>query len=320
MIPDSNKSPDKSKEWKLIERLLSRSFDEQRRARRWGIFFKSLTFLYLFALLFMLRAGTEASLPNMQERHAALIDINGMIAPESAANADAIVQGLKKAFEAEQAEGIILRINSPGGSPVQSDMVYDEILRLKQLHSDKKVYAAITDIGASGGYYIAAAADAIYASDASLVGSIGVVSGNFGFVEAMEKLGIERRIFTSGKSKALLDPFLEQNPAEVAHFNTMLLDVHQQFIDSVLEGRGDRIDLTQREALFSGRLWTGRQALSLGLVDEIHSPGQVAKQVIGVEKIVDYTTRPDPFDEVFRRIGVAISTTLKSWVFNPVSL
>ncbi|MAR92914.1 MAG: signal peptide peptidase SppA [Pseudomonadota bacterium] len=298
--------PRTSKEWKLIEKMVMASQDEQRKARRWGIFFKSLTFVYLFVMLMVFNPGMWGSDGvSVGSPHTALVDVKGMIMDDSEASADRLVKGLRDAFEAEQSKGVILRVNSPGGSPVQSGLVYREVQRLKAVHPDKKVYAVITDIGASGAYYISASADEIYADPASLVGSIGVVSDGFGFVEAMDKVGVERRVFSSGDNKAMLDPFQPLDPKQKEFFATILDDVHQQFIDAVREGRGDRIK--GDKALFSGLFWSGRQALELGLVDGLASPGQVAREIIGEEEIVDYTPRPSPLQALTGRLGVAIA-------------
>ncbi|KZX72197.1 peptidase S49, partial [Oleiphilus sp. HI0009] len=255
-----------SKEWKLIEKTVATLGVEQRRTRRWGIFFKLLTFAYLFILLGMMANGLSPS--GMQvdsENYTALIDVRGVIADQEDASADVIVTGLRSAFEAEGAKAVILRINSPGGSPVQSGYVYDEIKRLRGLYPEKKLYAVITDLGASGAYYMAAAADEIYADKASLVGSIGVTAAGFGFVDLIDEYGVERRTYTSGEHKAFLDPFSEEDPEEVAFWKTVLTSTHQQFIDKVKEGRGDR--LVENDKLFSGLIWNGEQALELGLID-----------------------------------------------------
>lgn len=298
--------PRSNKEWKLIEKMVTSSQDEHRKARRWGIFFKSLTFVYLFVMLMVFSpgmwgtSGVSASKP-----HTALVDLKGAIMDDSEASADRLVSGLREAFEAEHSKGIIIRVNSPGGSPVQSGLVYREVQRLKQQYPEKKVYAVITDIGASGAYYISASADEIYADPASLVGSIGVVSDGFGFVAAMDKIGVERRVYTSGTNKAMLDPFSPEDPKQKEFFASILTDVHQQFIDAVKEGRGDRIK--DDEIVFSGLFWSGRQALELGLVDGLASPGQVAREIVGEEDIVDYTPRVSPFDAFTGRLGVAMA-------------
>jgi protease-4 len=218
--------------------------------------------------------------------------------------------------------GIVLRINSPGGSPVQAGYVYDEIKRLRALHPQVKVYAVIADIGASGAYYIAAAADQIYADKASLVGSIGVVSSSFGFVDALKKLGVERRLFTSGEHKGFLDPFSPLNPQEQAYWQQVLDVTHRQFIEQVKAGRGSRLNSEKSDLLFSGLVWSGEQARELGLIDGLGSPGYVAREVIGAEQIVNYTEKPTPFEKLARRMesrldGAALTSdlfrTLPGW-------
>ncbi len=292
-----------TKEWKLIEKLVSQMGAEQRRSRRWGIFFKLLTFAYLFVLLVFMADGLGGSALSKTDKYTALVDVRGVIADEERASADMIVTGLRAAFKAEGTQAVVLRINSPGGSPVQAGYVYDEIKRLRGLHPRVPVYAVITDLGASGAYYIAAAADHIYADKASLVGSIGVVAGGFGFVEAIEKLGVERRLYTSGEHKAFLDPFSEESQSEVAFWKGVLNSTHQQFIAKVKEGRGER--LAGDEDIFSGLIWNGEQALDLGLVDGLGSAGYVARELVGAEEIVDFTPQPDPFERLTKSLGVA---------------
>jgi len=302
--------PEGGKEWQLIEKLLMQQNKESRRARRWGIFFKSLTFLYLFVILFLFSVPSwmGESGAKLGGAHTALVDINGVISDQELASADAIVTGLRDAFEDENTRGMILRINSPGGSPVQSGYVYDEIMRLKGLHPNIKVYAVISDIGASGAYYIAAAADEIYADKASLVGSIGVISSSFGFVDTLEKLGVERRVFTAGENKAFLDPFSPLKKTDKAFWQNVLSVTHAQFIDQVKKGRGDR--LKSDEQVFSGLIWTGEQALEMGLIDGLGSTGFVAREVIGEENIVNFTLKRSPFEEFADRLGIAAASTL----------
>ena len=302
---------DKSKEWRLIERVVSTLNVEQRRSRRWGIFFKSLTFIYLFALLgifFMGRDITGAKEAVDRQPHVALVEVRGVIADGADASADNVITALRRAFSSNQTEAVILRINSPGGSPVQAGYINDEIRRLKALNPDKMIYAVITDIGASGGYYIAVAADEIYADKASLVGSIGVTASGFGFVDLIEKLGIERRIMTSGDNKAFLDPFSPQKADETQFWEGVLRTTHQQFIRVVQEGRGDR--LVDSDQVFTGLIWSGEQALDLGLIDGLGSSSYVARELVGVERIVDYTHTPSPFDRVLERLGVSIAKHL----------
>lgn len=297
-----------SKEWSLVEKLVMSLGKEQTRARRWGIFFKLLTFAYLFVVLFLFMPR-EVNSPVVGSAHTALVDVSGVIAEGEEANADSIVLGLRDAFKAKASKSIILRINSPGGSPVQSAYVFDEIRRLRVLYPEKKLYAVITDIGASGAYYIAAAADEIYANESSLVGSIGVImGGGFGFEKAMEKLGVERRLITAGEHKGVMDPFSPVDEFEKKHVQSMLDGVHKQFIDSVKLGRGDR--LQDDPTLFSGLFWNGVDAQALGLVDGFGSPGYVAREVIGYEEIVDYTVRPNPFETLLGRLGAQLSQSL----------
>ena len=298
--------PRTSREWKLIEKMVTSSQDEQRKSRRWGIFFKFATLAYLIIALLVFGAGRWGDgVPNPGKDHTALVDLTGIIMSDSEASADRLVKGIRDAFKADHSKGIVLRVNSPGGSPVQSGLVYREIRRLQKEYPDKKLYAVITDIGASGAYYISAAANEIYADPASIVGSIGVVSDGFGFVGAMEKVGVERRVFTSGENKAMLDPFSPLDEHQKAYFATILGDVHQQFIDAVKEGRGDR--LKDDPNIFSGLFWSGRQALDLGLVDGLASPGQVAREIIGQEDIVDYTPRSSPLDSIVGKLGVTMA-------------
>jgi protease-4 len=221
-----------------------------------------------------------------------------------------VVSGLREAFKDKNTVGIILRINSPGGSPVQSGYIYDEIMRLKGLNPDIPLYAVITDICASGGYYIASAADEIYADQASMVGSIGVVMNGFGFTDAMDKLGVERRLMTAGTNKGFLDPFSPLKEEEVSHVKGLLGNIHQQFIDAVKSGRGER--LSESPEIFTGLIWTGEQGVQLGLVDALGSSSYVAREVIGNEKIVDFTPRPDYWERFADRIGMTMANVLSS--------
>jgi len=295
--------PESNRDWKLIEKLVMSLQAEQRRSRRWGIFFKFLTFAYLFALLFLIRFPFGESLDAATGAHTAVIEINGTIAADELASADNIIGSLRSAFEAESSKAVVLRINSGGGSPVQSGYVYDEIKRLREEYPDKKVYAVISDIGASGAYYIAAAADEIYANRASLVGSIGVIAGGFGFTEVMDKVGVERRLYTAGENKAFLDPFSPEDKEEVQFWNSVLENTHDQFISAVKQGRGDR--LAEDERLFSGLVWSGEQALELGLIDGLGSTSFVAREIVGAENLVDYSHRKSALQDFVDQLGVA---------------
>lgn len=302
-------------EREVVTQLAESSLRETRRARRWGIFFKSLTFAYIGAIIYMFG---EASLTqvSLNEKHTAVIELNGVIADKEESSADNIISALRDAFDNENSAGVILRINSPGGSPVQSGYIYDEMRRLREKNPDTPLYAVVTDICASGGYYIASAADKIYADKASIVGSIGVRMDNFGFVDAMEKLGIERRLLTAGENKALLDPFLPENEKAKAHMQVMLTEIHQQFIDSVKQGRGDRLD-TSVEGLFSGLIWTGEAAIDIGLVDELASSSHVAREVIGEETIINYTVKEDVLERFAKRLGSTVAQVISTQFFSP---
>jgi protease-4 len=300
-------------EREVVTQLAESSLREQRRARRWGIFFKALTFAYIGGILFMFGDASLTKV-NISEKHTALIELNGVIADNELASADNIVTALRDAFDNENSVGVILRINSPGGSPVQSGYIYDEILRLREDNPDTPLYAVVTDICASGGYYIASAADKIYADKASIVGSIGVRMDNFGFVDAIEKLGIERRTLTAGENKALLDPFLPENEKAKAHMQTMLTEIHQQFIDAVKQGRGDRLD-SSVDGVFSGLIWTGEAAVNIGLVDELASASHVAREIIGAETIVDYTLQEDILERFAERLGSTVAQVISTQFF-----
>ena len=286
----------------VLKELVLEHLVEKRRTRRWGIFFKILIAVYFLAFLGLIYK--DAGLESVTEDHTAMVRINGVIGLGEDVNADTIARGLRNAFEAEHAKAVVIRINSPGGSPVQSAQINNEIHRLRALYPDKPVYAVIDDICASGGYYIAVAAQQIYADPSSIVGSIGVRGGSFGFVEAMKKLGVERRVMTAGKNKALLDPFLPENPADKQHFEGLLSEVHQHFIAAVKRGRGERIN--DDEILFSGLFWSGDQAKELGLIDDFASTGKLAREIIGAEEVVDYTPAEDWLQRFSKQLGASI--------------
>lgn len=289
----------------ILERLAYESLREQRRARRWSIFFKAFFAIYLVVVLYLF---FDDGIAPITDAHTALVQLEGVITDDGDVDADRIVGGLRAAFEADSAKGVILRINSPGGSPVQSRYINAEITRLRQKYTDKPIYAVVSDICASGGYYVAVAADRIYASEASIVGSIGVLTNGFGFVEAMKKLGVERRLMTAGKYKGMLDPFSPRDVVAEGHHQEILDQIHEQFIDAVKDGRGDR--LVDNEDIFSGLFWTGEQAKKLGLVDDFGSASYVAREVIGQEKIVDYTPKANILDRVAEHIGLAVGKAL----------
>jgi protease-4 len=304
----SNDTPDPDNpHWQedIVNRLAFAALNEQRRSRRWNIFFKSLFLAYLFLIFFAIYLPQETGKGLSVGKHTALVEVKGVIADDSEANADDIIGGLRAAFKDKNTVGVILRINSPGGSPVQAGYIYDEIKRLREKYPAIKLYAVVTDMCASGGYYIAAAADEIYADKASVVGSIGVLMNGFGFVDAMKKLGIERRLYTAGEHKGMLDPFSDEKPDEVAHVKGMLKNIHRQFIDAVKQGRGDR--LADNPDIFSGLFWTGEESVKLGLVDALGSSSYVAREIIKEEKIVDFTPRPDYWQRFADRFGMAMA-------------
>ncbi len=299
-------------EREAIVELANAGLKEQRRTRRWGIFFKLFFVVYLIIFLFAIVGSKQADKLMSNERHTALVRLVGVIADGEDASANNIVSGLRSAFENENSAAVILSINSPGGSPVQSAYINTEIKRLREMYPTKPLYAVISDICASGGIYVAVAADKIFANESSIVGSIGVRMDGFGFEGTIEKLGIERRLLTAGEHKALLDPFSPENPVEKQHVQTLLDDIHQEFIDVVKEGRGDK--LANDPKLFSGLFWTGTKAMELGLIDGLGSAGYVAREVVGEEAIVDYSYQEDIFQRFARRIGSSIGSQLRLWL------
>jgi len=306
-MSEHNESGSSDNGWErdVLNRLAFATLNEQRRARRWNIFFKSLLFVYLFALLLLMLPSEYEGRTMKGGKHTALIEVEGIIAAGAGASADNIVTGLRHAFEDKQTAAVILRINSPGGSPVQSGYVYDEIKRLRAKYPEIPLYAVVSDMCASGGYYIAAAADAIYADKASVVGSIGVLMNGFGFVGTLDKLGVERRLITAGEHKGFLDPFSPSKVEDVAHIKSLLGDIHQQFINAVKTGRGER--LKDDPKLFSGLVWTGEQGVELGLVDALGSASYVAREIVGAENIVDFTPRPHYFERLAASLGTAMT-------------
>ncbi|MDQ8036004.1 MAG: signal peptide peptidase SppA [Pedobacter sp.] len=305
-------TPPRGREWELLENVVMASVQEQRRARRWGIFFKLLTFLYIALVIWMIFGASKVEKAAIAGSHTAVVNVTGEISDSSDASAEAIIAGLQAAFEAPKSKAVVLRINSPGGSPVQSAYVYDEIRRLRAEHKDKKLYAVITDMGASGAYYIASAADQIYVNQGSLVGSIGVIMQGFGVQGLMQKLGVEDRTMTAGEHKAIMSPFEPLKPEEKAHVKSVLDAVHQQFIAAVRQGRGQR--LKENPDIFSGLFWTGQQAVELGLADGFGSVDSVARTVIGAEETVDYSELPDPMTAVLRKLGASMGEAVAARV------
>lgn len=296
-------SEDNNWERKVLKDLAFAAIKEQRAKRRWGYVFKLLILLYLVG--FLVLAYSPGKLSTVSEPHTALVDIQGVIAADAEANADTLVTGIREAFESEAAKGLILRLNTPGGSPVQAGLINDEIQRLRAQRPDFPVYAVVQDVCASGGYYIAVAADEIYADKASIVGSIGVRMDSFGLTGLIDKIGVERRSLTAGENKAFLDPFLPMKQEDIEHAQEMLDIIHQQFIDVVKAGRGER--LQHDDELFSGLFWSGEQAIELGLIDGLAGSGKVARELIGAEDIIDYTPRPNYLDQFAGRLGASIA-------------
>jgi protease-4 len=292
----------------VIEKLALDALKEQKRARRWGIFFKLLTFAYLTFLILMLLEWRGDADRLAGTKHTALVDVIGVIDSKGAASADSVTGALQSAFKDKNTQGVILRINSPGGSPVQAGIIYDEIRRLREKHPGIPLYAVVEDVCASGGYYIAAATDKIYVDKASLVGSIGVLMDQFGFVDTLGKLGVERRVLTAGENKAFLDPFSPLQPTHVEHAKKLLGEIHVQFIDVVKKGRGARLKETPE--IFSGLLWSGAKSIELGLSDGYGTVDYVAREVIKAEQIVEYTRKENLLDRLAKRFGAGLSEAI----------
>ena len=288
-------------ERKIIERLALDALTEQRRRRRWGIFFKLLGFGYLTVILALAVDWGDGDRLGDGKKHTAMVQMNGVIREKGDANAEHILSGLQSAFEDKGTVGVILRINSPGGSPVQAGIINDEIHRLRGKYPTIPLYAVVEDVCASGGYYVAVAADKIYVDKASIVGSIGVLMDGFGFVGTMDKLGVERRLLTAGENKGFLDPFSPQNAGHKAHAQEMLGEIHQQFIDVVRKGRGKR--LKETPDMFSGLMWTGAKSVEMGLADGLGSVDSVARDVIKAEDVRDYTVKPNFAEKFAKQFG-----------------
>ena len=294
-------------ERQALEKIALSALHEQKIARRWSIVFKSLTFLFIFTLLFLVFGAERAPGVN-SGKHTAIIELSGVIGEKDEVNAKDFFESLRRAYASSGTQGIILKINSPGGSPVQAGMINDEIKRQKLLHPKIPIYAVIEDICASGGYYIAVATDNIYVDKASIVGSIGVLMDGFGFSETMKKVGVERRLMTAGVNKAMLDPFSPVNPKQKAYVQTLLNEVHQQFITVVREGRGSR--LKESSEIFSGLFWNGESAVKLGLADAVGNYDFVAREIIKADTIVDFTTYESFADRFARKFGASIGAMM----------
>ena len=306
-MAEENNAQDSRWQKDVIEKLAMSSLKEQKAARRWGIFFKVLTFIYLFVILAYALGWVVKEGKSAVGEHTALIDVAGVIMPGGEVNAESFIDSLADAYDNKGTKGVILRINSPGGSPVQG-IINEEIKRQKKLHPDIPVYAVVEDICASGGYYIAAAADKIYVDKASIVGSIGVLMDGYGFTGVMEKIGVERRLLTAGKNKAMLDPFSPVNPEHEAFAQNMLNEIHEQFKAVVREGRGDR--LKETPDTFSGLFWSGEESINIGLADALGSTDYVAREVIKQKEIVDFTYRENFADRFAKRLGASIAKNI----------
>ncbi|MGL6079599.1 S49 family peptidase [Methyloversatilis discipulorum] len=313
----SDKRPESTWERKLIERLALESVTEQRRRRRWSIFFRMIGFAYLGVLTFALIDWSSLFSQAEHRKHTALVELSGVIAPNGEASAERIVSSLQSAFDDKNTQGVILKINSPGGSPVQSGIINDEIGRLRALYPDTPLYAVVEDICASGGYYVAVAADRIYVDKASIVGSIGVLMDGFGFTGLMDKVGIERRLLTAGENKGFLDPFSPQDERHKDHARQLLGDVHQQFIEVVRKGRGER--LKESPDMFSGLMWSGSRSIELGLADDLGSVEYVARDVVKAADIVDFTQRQNIAERFAKQLGADLGESVTG-VLNRVGM
>ena len=313
-------SGDTGAQWErqILEKVALAGIQEQRRARHWGIFFKLLLFIYLFALLFI-GIGWIGKKETSRDKHTALVEVRGVIAHDSLASADNVTTGLQEAFKDKRTKGVIVRINSPGGSPVQAGYINDEIRRLRAKYPEIPLYAVVEDICASGGYYIAVAADKIYVDKASIIGSIGVLMDGFGFTGTMEKLGVERRLLAAGENKGFLDPFSPILESQKEYAQQMLSQIHQQFIGVVRQGRGKR--LKESPEIFSGLLWVGQKSIDLGLADSYGNVDYVAREVIKAEDIVDFTPRENVAERLAKRFGAAMGESLARFgVFSGMTL
>ena len=301
---------DNGENWErgVIEKLAMAALREQRRSRLWGVFFKLLTFAYLTVVLVLAMDWRVDGDSLSGDKHTALVEIAGVIAARGDASADRVITALQGAFKDKNTQAVVLRINSPGGSPVQAGIIYDEIRRLRGVYPGIPMYAVVEDICASGGYYIAAAADRIYVDKASIIGSIGVIMDGWGFTGTMQKLGVERRVLTAGENKAFLDPFSPVDENQKKFAQVLLADIHAQFIDVVRKGRGKR--LKESPEIFSGLIWTGAKSIEVGLADGLGSLEWVAREVVKAEQIVDFTQKQNLAERVARKFGAVLAESL----------
>jgi len=288
----------------VLEKLVFATVQEQRAHRRWSIFFKIFSLLIVLFALWVFYDYNNMGDTETLGRHTALIDISGEIESEGAGSAAVVIPALDKAFSDSGSVAVVLHINSPGGSPVQAGMIVDEMLRLRKGYPDKPLYVVVDEMCASGGYYIAAAADRIYVNKASVVGSIGVLMDGFGFTGTMEKVGVERRLLTAGENKGFMDPFSPLSEKHKAHAQSMLNEIHQQFIAVVRAGRGKRLKETPET--FSGLFWTGARAVEMGLADDFGTVDSVARDIVKAEDIVDYTQHEGLPERVLKKFGAAM--------------
>ena len=283
-----------------MEKLALAMLQEQRVKRRWGIFFKLIGFSYLIAVLVLFVDWGGGSEKLVNGKHTALVHLNGTIASGGEGSAESINDALRSAFDDKETAGVVQRVNSPGGSPVQAGIVHDEIRRLRSKHPQISLYVVVEDLCASGGYYVAVAADKIFVDKASIVGSIGVLMDGFGFTGTMDKLGVERRLLTAGVNKGFLDPFSPQDAEQKKHAQVLLGEIHRQFIEVVRKGRGERLKETPE--MFSGLMWTGTQSIQLGLADDLGTVESVARDVIKAERIVDFTIKENIAERFAKRL------------------
>jgi protease-4 len=301
---------DNNPQWErdLVANLATAALKEQRRARRWGIFFKLLTFAYLTFILVIAVDWSGRAEMSSGKKHTAMVEVSGVIAPNTDASAERVTASLQAAFKDKNTQAVVVRCNSPGGSPVQAQTIYDEMRRLRKKYPEIPLYAVVEDVCASGGYFVAVGADRIFVSKASVVGSIGVLMNGFGFTGLMEKIGVERRLITAGENKGMLDPFSPMTEKDVQHAKELMADIHQQFISVVREGRGKR--LKENADTFSGLIWTGQKSVELGLADGFGSLESVARDVVKAEDIVDFSTRESVVERFARRFGASAASTL----------
>ena len=305
---DNSKTTTQHWEREVLEGLLADNLQEKRRARRWRIFLQTCWLLFGLLIMLMVWSNDRSVNPEVSAKHTALIALEGEIASDSTSSAENVISALQSAFSEANSVAVILKINSPGGSPVQAGMINNEIRRLREQYKQKPLYVVVEEVCASGGYYIAAAADKIFVNQASMIGSIGVMMDGFGFVGLMKHLGVERRLYTAGSHKGMLDPFSPQSEQNREYVQKMLDEIHQQFIAAVRQGRGTRLKETPE--LFSGLVWTGQSSINLGLADGLGGVESVARDVIKTQNIVDYTQREGLVDRISRRLGASIGESV----------